>query len=120
MISFKGAHSVKDVMLTCVRWYAACPLSYAFVGEARNDGKSYAGASCQPVSRADADNIAYYSGIAWNTSTTSNLGLDCPIIRDTSGSLASGGCDHQQAQRPLCKLHDEELQRASWRTAREF
>lgn len=55
------------------------------------DGKSYAGASCQPVSRADVDSIAYYSGIAWNTSTTRNLGLHCPIIRDTSDGIAYGG-----------------------------
>jgi putative transposase len=28
MISFKGAHFVKDIILTCVRWYIAYPLSY--------------------------------------------------------------------------------------------
>jgi putative transposase len=28
MISFKGAHFVKDIILTCVRWYVAYPLSY--------------------------------------------------------------------------------------------
>jgi putative transposase len=28
MVSFKGAHFVKDIMLTCVRWYRAYPLSY--------------------------------------------------------------------------------------------
>src|SRR5215510_12248834 len=28
MISFKGAHFVKDIILTCVRWYLAYPLSY--------------------------------------------------------------------------------------------
>ena len=27
MISFKGAHVVKDIILTCVRWYLAYPLS---------------------------------------------------------------------------------------------
>jgi transposase-like protein len=27
MVSFKGAHFGKDLMLTCVRWYAASPLS---------------------------------------------------------------------------------------------
>jgi transposase-like protein len=27
MISFKGAHFVKDMILTCVRWYVAYPLS---------------------------------------------------------------------------------------------
>ena len=26
MISFKGAHVVKDIILTCVRWYVAYPL----------------------------------------------------------------------------------------------
>ncbi len=56
-----------------------------------DDGKSYAGASCQPVSRADVDSIAYYSGIAWNTSTTHNLVLHCPIIRDTPDGIAGGG-----------------------------
>jgi hypothetical protein len=28
MISFKGAHFAKDIILTCVRWYIAYPLSY--------------------------------------------------------------------------------------------
>jgi putative transposase len=28
MISFKGAHFAKDIILTCVRWYVAYPLSY--------------------------------------------------------------------------------------------
>jgi putative transposase len=28
MISFKGAHFVKDITLTCVRWSLAYPLSY--------------------------------------------------------------------------------------------
>lgn len=26
MVSFKGAHFVKDMILTCVRWYVAYPL----------------------------------------------------------------------------------------------
>jgi transposase-like protein len=26
MVSFKGAHFVKDIILTCVRWYMAYPL----------------------------------------------------------------------------------------------
>jgi transposase-like protein len=28
MVSFKGAHFTKDIILTCVRWYVAYPLSY--------------------------------------------------------------------------------------------
>jgi putative transposase len=28
MASFKGAHFIKDIILTCVRWYVAYPLSY--------------------------------------------------------------------------------------------
>jgi hypothetical protein len=28
MISFKGAHFEKEIILTCVRWYVAYPLSY--------------------------------------------------------------------------------------------
>jgi putative transposase len=28
MINFKGAHFVKVIILTCVRWYLAYPLSY--------------------------------------------------------------------------------------------
>lgn len=28
MISFKGAHFAKDIILTCIRWYVAYPLSY--------------------------------------------------------------------------------------------
>ena len=33
MMSFKGAHFVKDSILTCVRWYLAYPLSYRQVEE---------------------------------------------------------------------------------------
>ena len=33
MLSFKGAHFVKDIILTCVRWYLAYPLSYRQVEE---------------------------------------------------------------------------------------
>jgi putative transposase len=33
MISFNGAHFVKDIILTCVRWYLAYPLSYRQVEE---------------------------------------------------------------------------------------
>jgi putative transposase len=28
MVDFKGAHVEKDIILTCVRWYVAYPLSY--------------------------------------------------------------------------------------------
>ena len=28
MVSFQGAHFAKDILLTCVRWYVAYPLSY--------------------------------------------------------------------------------------------
>jgi putative transposase len=33
MLSFKGAHFVQDIILTCVRWYLAYPLSYRQVEE---------------------------------------------------------------------------------------
>jgi len=33
MVSFKGAHFVKDIIMTCVRWYVAYPLSYRQVEE---------------------------------------------------------------------------------------
>ena len=33
MVSFKGAHFAKDIILTCVRWYVAYPLSYRQVEE---------------------------------------------------------------------------------------
>jgi putative transposase len=33
MVSFKGAHFVKNIILTCVRWYMAYPLSYRHVEE---------------------------------------------------------------------------------------
>ena len=33
MVSFKGAHFVNDIILTCVRWYVAYPLSYRQVEE---------------------------------------------------------------------------------------
>lgn len=32
-MSFKGAHFVKDSILTCVRWYVTYPLSYRHVEE---------------------------------------------------------------------------------------
>jgi hypothetical protein len=33
MVSFKGAYFAKDIILTCVRWYVAYPLSYRQVEE---------------------------------------------------------------------------------------
>jgi hypothetical protein len=33
MIGFKGAHFPPDIILTCVRWYVAYPLSYRHVEE---------------------------------------------------------------------------------------
>jgi putative transposase len=33
MVSFKGAHFVRDIILTCMRWYLAYPLSYRQVEE---------------------------------------------------------------------------------------
>jgi putative transposase len=33
MVSFKGAHFPQDIILTCVRWYVAYPLSYRQVEE---------------------------------------------------------------------------------------
>ncbi len=33
MVSFKGAHFAKDVILTCIRWYVAYPLSYRQIEE---------------------------------------------------------------------------------------
>src|SRR6266540_6486814 len=33
MVSFKDTHFVKDMILTCVRWYVAYPLSYRQVEE---------------------------------------------------------------------------------------
>jgi transposase-like protein len=33
MVNFKGAHVVKDIVLTCVRWYVAYPLSYRHIEE---------------------------------------------------------------------------------------
>ncbi len=33
MVSFKGVHFVKDILLTCVQWYGAYPLSYRQVEE---------------------------------------------------------------------------------------
>jgi putative transposase len=33
MVRFKGVHFVKDIILTCVRWYVAYPLSYRQVEE---------------------------------------------------------------------------------------
>jgi hypothetical protein len=33
MVSFKEAHFAKDIILICVRWYVAYPLSYRQVEE---------------------------------------------------------------------------------------
>jgi transposase-like protein len=40
MVSFKGIHFVKDIILTCVRWNVAYPLSYRQVDPC--------GGSCTP------------------------------------------------------------------------
>lgn len=33
MANFKGAHFQKNIILTCVRWYVAYPLSYRHLEE---------------------------------------------------------------------------------------
>jgi putative transposase len=38
MVSFKGAHFEKDVILTCVRWYVGYPLSYRQLEEMMQEG----------------------------------------------------------------------------------
>jgi hypothetical protein len=38
MVSFKGAHVAKDIILTCVRWYLAYPLS-GLCQNSRHKGK---------------------------------------------------------------------------------
>ena len=47
MVSFKGAHFETTIILTCVRWYLAYPLSYRQLEE--DDG----GAWCPRGSRHD-------------------------------------------------------------------
>ena len=37
MVSFKGAHFVQDIILTCVRWYLAYPLSDRPVEDLRQE-----------------------------------------------------------------------------------
>ena len=37
MVSFKGAHFERDIILTCVRWYLAYPLSYRHLAEMRQE-----------------------------------------------------------------------------------
>jgi putative transposase len=37
MISFKGAHFAKEIILTCVRWYVAYPLNYRQLEEMLQD-----------------------------------------------------------------------------------
>ena len=43
MVSFKGAHFVQDIILTCVRWYLAYPLSYRHVEELMQERGVYSG-----------------------------------------------------------------------------
>jgi putative transposase len=37
MVSFQGTHFVQDMILTCVRWYLASPLSDRHVEELMQD-----------------------------------------------------------------------------------
>ena len=37
MVSFKGAHFETTIILTCVRWYLAYPLSYRQLEEMRQE-----------------------------------------------------------------------------------
>jgi putative transposase len=37
MVDFKGAHCEKDIILTCVRWYVAYPLSYRQLEESMQE-----------------------------------------------------------------------------------
>jgi hypothetical protein len=38
MVSFKGVHFAKEIILTCVRWYLAYPLSYRQFEEMLQEG----------------------------------------------------------------------------------
>jgi hypothetical protein len=91
---FRGEYVMKQ-QLRALGALAAVAILLVTLGSsnafARGDGKSYAGASCQPVTPADVDRVAYYSGIAYNTSTTDSLVLQCPIIRDTENGIDDGG-----------------------------
>ena len=40
-VSFKGAHFPQDIILTCVRWYVAYPLS----GVSPSENRTFSGAS---------------------------------------------------------------------------
>jgi hypothetical protein len=45
-VSFKGAHFPQEIILTCVRWYVAYPLSTRHVEE--NEGSPQQAAGYQP------------------------------------------------------------------------
>jgi hypothetical protein len=55
------------------------------------DQKNYGGATCHPATASDSARVRYNQGTVSNTSTTTALLLDCPIIRDeTKFSMSSG------------------------------
>ena len=61
MISFKGAHFANDLILTCVRWYVAYPLSCRHLQEMMQergvavDHSTINRLECPPISSTDLD-----------------------------------------------------------------
>jgi hypothetical protein len=93
-VHWRHASEEEHTMKQQLRALAAAALLTVTMGSPHafaNDGKSYAGATCQPAYRADVDKIAYTAGRAWNTSTTSDLVLQCPVLKDTAHGIDGAG-----------------------------
>ena len=60
MISFKSAHFPPEIILTCVRWYLAYPLSYRHVEELMEErGVSVDHATIPPPHAAGGEELAH-------------------------------------------------------------
>ena len=85
-VSFKGAHFPREIILTCVRWYVAYPLSYRQVEELMQErGVSVDHTTVQRW-------VVKYSPplTAASTATSGLSGAAGGSTRRTSGSKANG------------------------------
>ena len=64
-------------------------LNALWSGAALADAKTLPASACQATTSSYASSFAISNGRAQNTSSSSTISIDCPVIDDTTGGIAS-------------------------------
>ena len=86
MLNFKGMRFPMDVILVCIRWYAAYPLSYRHLEEIMEERSMSAAHSS--INQWTIRFLPLIETMA--RSTSARLAVACAWMRTTSKSRASG------------------------------